>query len=161
MLDDFLPNFGGDDPPPNEDEKKSDEAGPKGEGGEDGPQSFDEMLDSLKDSGVSVADAAKDEAIDGGKELGKDLAASAIEDMKNGNPPDVGALKDQAVEGLKGIAQATGEAALEEAKAQAAAQVDNAMNIIGNEFPILGGILGILAKPIIDMALSKVQMPEF
>jgi hypothetical protein len=127
----------------------------------DAPQSFDEMPDSLKESGVAVAEAAKDEALKGAKEEGEKLADSAIEDIKNGKMPDVAALADKAVESLKKIAQSTGTAGIDAAKEQAQKQVDNALGIISNEFPILGGILGLLSKPIIEMALNEVAMPEF
>ena len=125
------------------------------------PQSFDEMPDSLKESGAEVLNAVADSAKDGAEEEGKKLAESAWEDIKNGKMPDVSALADKAVESLKKIAQSTGAAGIDMAKEQAKKQVDNALGIISNEFPILGGILGLLSKPIIDMALKEVEMPEF
>ena len=59
------------------------------------------------------------------------------------------------------MAQGTGAAALDAARQAAEAQVDKTLAIIGNQFPMLGGILGILSKPIIDQALNQAQMPEF
>ncbi|RYF67065.1 MAG: hypothetical protein EOO22_20000 [Comamonadaceae bacterium] len=125
------------------------------------PGSFSDYGDDAKDAGKDVAGAATDNAKDEALKKGADMADGLIQDALAGKPPDPGAIKDQAFAAAKDIAHSTGEAAIGAAKQQAQQQVDKTLAIIGNEFPMLGGILGILSKPVIDQALNKCQMPDF
>lgn len=125
------------------------------------PGSFSDFGDDAKGAGKDVAGAAADNAKDEAMKEGADMADDLIKDAMAGKPPDPSAIKDRALGAAKDIAHSTGAAALDEAKARAQQQVDKALAIIGNEFPMLGGILGILSKPVIDQALNKCQMPDF
>ena len=125
------------------------------------PGSFSDYGNDAKEAGKNVAGAAADNAKDEGMKQGADMADDLIKDAMAGKPPDPGAIKDRALDAAKDIAHSTGEAAIDAAKAQAQAQVDKTLAIIGNEFPMLGGILGILSKPVIDQALNKAKMPDF
>jgi hypothetical protein len=148
-----------------DDDKRSDEGEKdpeaKKEEEREKPKDWDEMPDALEESGLEVAQKALDTAGEGAKEKGKEIGDSALEDIKNGRVPDVEKLAGMALEGIKDIAHSTGAAAIDEAKKQAKRQVDNALSIVSNEFPLLGGILGLLSKPLIDYALKQVEMPEF
>jgi hypothetical protein len=121
------------------------------------PGSFGDFGNDAKDAGKEVAGAAADNARDEALKEGADMADDLIQDALAGKPPDPGAIKDRALGAAKDIAHSTGEAALDAAKQQ----VDKTLAIIGNEFPMLGGILGILSKPIIDRALNQAKMPDF
>jgi hypothetical protein len=125
------------------------------------PGSFSDYGNDAKDAGKEVAGAAADNAKDEGMKQGADMADDLIKDAMAGKPPDPSAVKDRALDAAKDIAHSTGAAALDAAKAQAQQQVDKTLAIIGNEFPMLGGILGILSKPVIDQALNKAKMPDF
>ncbi len=127
----------------------------------DDPGSFSDFGDDAKNAGKDVAGTAADTAKDEAMKEGADMADDLIKDAMNGKPPDPSAIKDRALGVAKDIAHNTGAAALDAAKAQAQAQVDKTLAIIGNEFPMLGGILGILSKPVIDRALNQAKMPEF
>jgi len=123
--------------------------------------SFSDFGGDMKNAGQDVASTAKDTASDSAQKEGADLANDLIADAKQGKAPEPSAVKDRALESGKKIAHDTGAAGLDAAKQKADQQVDKALNIIGNEFPLLGGILGALAKPIIDHALKQVEMPDF
>lgn len=125
------------------------------------PGSFADYGDDAKDAGKDVAGAAADNAKDEALKEGADMADDLIKDAMAGKPPDPSAIKDRALNAGKDIAHSTGEAALDAAKQKAQQQVDKTLAIIGNEFPMLGGILGILSKPVIDQALNKCKMPDF
>lgn len=127
----------------------------------DDPGSFSDYGDDAKNAGKDVAGAAADNAKDEGMKQGADMADDLIQDAMAGKPPDPAAIKDRALGAAKDIAHSTGAAALDAAKAAAQQQVDKTLAIIGNEFPMLGGILGILSKPVIDQALNKAKMPDF
>lgn len=125
------------------------------------PGSFSDYGDDAKDAGKEVASTAADTAKDEALKQGADLANDLLEDAKNGKPPDPAAIKDRAIDAGKEIAHNTGAAAIDAAKQKAQQQVDKTLAIIGNEFPMLGGILGILSKPVIDRALDQCKMPDF
>lgn len=125
------------------------------------PGSFSDYGDDAKGAGKAVAGAAAGNARDEGMKQGADMADDLIQDAMAGKPPDPGAIKDRALGAAMDIAHSTGEAALDAAKQAAENQVDKTLAIIGNEFPMLGGILGILSKPIIDRALNQAKMPDF
>ena len=125
------------------------------------PGSFSDYGQDAQNAGKAGAGAAADQAKDQAMQQGADLANDLIQDAMNGKPPDPGAVKDRALGAAKDIAHDTGAAALDAAKQAAEAQVDKTLAIIGNEFPMLGGILGLLSKPIIDQALNQAQMPDF
>jgi hypothetical protein len=125
------------------------------------PGSFSEYGDDAKEAGKEVAKEAADKAKDEALKEGASLADDLIQDAKNGNPPNPSAVKDRALGAGKSIAQNTGAAAIDAAKEKARQQVDKTLAIIGNEFPLLGGILGLLSKPIIDKALNACEMPDF
>lgn len=125
------------------------------------PGSFADYGNDAQNAGKAVAAAGANQAKNDAMNQGADMANDLIQDAKNGNPPDPGAIKDRALGAAKDIAHNTGAAALDAAKQAATAQVDKTLAIIGNEFPMLGGILGILSKPIIDHALNQAQMPDF
>ncbi len=128
---------------------------------EQDPGSFSDYGDDAKNAGKDVAGAAADNAKDEAMKEGADMADDLIKDALAGKPPDPSAIKDRALGAAKDIAHSTGEAALDAAKQKAQQQVDKTLAIIGNEFPMLGGILGILSKPVIDQALNKARMPDF
>jgi hypothetical protein len=125
------------------------------------PGSFSDYGNDAKDAGKDVAKAAADNAKDEAASQGADMVNDMIADARNGKPPDPSAIKDRAFDAGKSIANDTGAAAIDMAKQKAQQQVDKTLNIISNEFPMLGGILGILSKPIIDKALDKCKMPDF
>ena len=125
------------------------------------PGSFSDYGQDAQNAAKAVADAAADQAKDQAMQQGADMANDLIQDAMSGKPPDPGAVKDRALGAAKDMAQGTGAAALDAARQAAEAQVDKTLAIIGNEFPMLGGILGILSKAIIDQALNQAQMPEF
>ena len=125
------------------------------------PGSFSDYGQDAQNAGKDVAAAGANQAKNDAMHQGADMANDLVQDAMNGKPPDPGAIKDRALGAAKDIAHNTGAAALDAAKQAAAAQVDKTLAIIGNEFPMLGGILGILSKPVIDYALNQAQMPDF
>ena len=125
------------------------------------PGSFSDYGQDAQNAGKDVASAAANQAKNEALNQGADMANDLILDAMNGKPPDPGAIKDRALGAAKDIAHNTGATALDAAKQSATEQVDKTLAIIGNEFPMLGGILGILSKPIIDHALNQAQMPDF
>lgn len=125
------------------------------------PGSFKDFGDDAKNAGKDIASdtagTARNEAMTEGAALANDLIA----DAKQGKPPQPAAVLARAEESGKKIAHNAGEAGLDTAKDRAQAQVDKALAIIGNEFPILASILGVMSKPLIDRALSECEMPDF
>ena len=129
--------------------------------GSSAPGSLSDYGQDAQQAGQAVAAAAGEQAQEAALQQGADLAEQLLQDARQGKPPDPAAIKDRALAAAQDIAQQSGAAAVDAAKQAAAAQIDKTLAIIGNEFPMLGGILGLLSKPVIQQALEQAQMPDF